>query len=72
MAAGNESDCSFLNGELVHKRGKHFPSTLTPEMAKNPFFQARLLCHDAIVKSHTAEISKIQSAVLPTQKILFS
>ena len=43
------------------------PNGLTVQTAKNlkkrPFFQTRQLCHVAVLRSRTAEVSKIQDAV---------
>ena len=43
------------------------PNALTVQTAKNhkkrPFFQTRQLCHGAVLRSRTEEISKIEDAV---------
>ena len=60
--------------ELVWIHTNTSPNVLTVQTAKNlkkrPFFQTRQLCHSAILRSRTAEISKIQDAVFWTQGML--
>ena len=61
-----ESDYSSLV-RLVCIHINTSPNVLTVQTAKNlkkrPFFQTRQLCHGAVLRSRTVEISKIQDAV---------
>ena len=60
--------------ELVCIHINTSPNVLTVQTTKNlkkrPFFQTRQLCHGAVLRSRTAEISKIQDAVFWTQRML--
>ena len=60
--------------ELVCIHKNTSSNVLTVQTAKNlkkrPFFQTRQLCHGAVLRSRTVEISKIQDAVFWTQRVL--